>query len=46
MVKLDSAARAALKARQGVRYAALEELAVLDPETMQGCRRMARPWAR
>ena len=30
-----SPARAALKARQGVRYAALEELAVLDPETMQ-----------
>jgi fatty-acyl-CoA synthase len=32
---LDSTARAALKARQGVRYAALEELAVLDPESMQ-----------
>ncbi len=32
---LASPARAALKARQGVRYAALEELAVLDPETMQ-----------
>jgi fatty-acyl-CoA synthase len=32
---LDSPARAALKARQGVRYAALEELAVLDPESMQ-----------
>jgi fatty-acyl-CoA synthase len=31
---LDSAGRAAKKARQGVRYAPLEELAVLDPETM------------
>jgi fatty-acyl-CoA synthase len=31
----DSAKRAALKARQGVRYAALEDLAVLHPETMQ-----------
>ena len=30
---LDSAGRAAKKARQGVRYAPLEELAVLDPET-------------
>ncbi|MCB1519375.1 MAG: acyl-CoA synthetase [Hyphomicrobiaceae bacterium] len=28
-------ARAAKKARQGVRYVALEDLAVLDPETMQ-----------
>ena len=35
MVEFASPARAALKARQGVRYAALEELAVLDPETMQ-----------
>jgi len=26
--------RAAMKARQGVRYAALEELAILDPETL------------
>jgi fatty-acyl-CoA synthase len=33
--KLASPQRAALKARQGVRYAALEDLAVLDPETMQ-----------
>jgi len=32
---LDKAARAARKARQGVRYAALEGLTVLDPETMQ-----------
>ncbi len=32
---LDNAARAARKARQGVRYAALEELAVIDPDTMQ-----------
>jgi fatty-acyl-CoA synthase len=32
---LDSAAQAALKARQGVRYTALEDLTVLDPETMQ-----------
>ncbi len=32
---LDSAGRAAKKARQGVRYAPLEELAVLDPETMK-----------
>ncbi len=32
---LDSAARAAKKARQGVRYAPLEELAVLDPGTMK-----------
>jgi fatty-acyl-CoA synthase len=33
--RLASPERAALKARQGVRYAALEDLAVLDPETMQ-----------
>jgi fatty-acyl-CoA synthase len=32
---LDSAGRAARKARQGVRYHALEDLAVLDPETME-----------
>ncbi|HWC62735.1 MAG TPA: acyl-CoA synthetase [Rhizomicrobium sp.] len=32
---LDLAARAAKKARQGVRYHALEALAVLDPETME-----------
>ena len=32
---LSSAERAALKARQGVRYPALEDLAVLDPATMQ-----------
>jgi len=32
---LDKAGQAALKARQGVRYAALEELAVIDPATMQ-----------
>ncbi|HEX4027549.1 MAG TPA: acyl-CoA synthetase [Rhizomicrobium sp.] len=32
---LDAAARAAKKARQGVRYAPLEELAVLDPETLK-----------
>jgi fatty-acyl-CoA synthase len=32
---LDRTARAAKKARQGVRYAALEDLAVMDPETMQ-----------
>jgi fatty-acyl-CoA synthase len=31
---LDGAARAAKKARQGVRYAVLEDLAVLDPETL------------
>jgi fatty-acyl-CoA synthase len=35
---LEGAARAALKARQGVRYAALEDLAVLDPETMEPVR--------
>ena len=33
--QLDSAGRAAKKARQGVRYHALEDLAVLDPETME-----------
>lgn len=33
--QLDAAARATKKARQGVRYAALEDLAVIDPETMQ-----------
>ncbi len=33
--RLDSAGRAAKKARQGVRYHALEDLAVLDPETME-----------
>jgi fatty-acyl-CoA synthase len=32
---LASPARAALKARQGVRYCALEDLAVLEPETLQ-----------
>jgi fatty-acyl-CoA synthase len=32
--ELDGASQAALKARQGVRYTALEDLAVLDPETM------------
>jgi fatty-acyl-CoA synthase len=32
---LDGAGRAAKKARQGVRYMALEDLAVMDPETMQ-----------
>ena len=32
---LDKAARVVIKARQGVRYAALEELTVMDPETMQ-----------
>jgi fatty-acyl-CoA synthase len=32
---LDSAGRASKKARQGVRYAPLEELAVLDPKTMK-----------
>ena len=33
--ELDSAGRAARKARQGVRYAALENLDVIDPDTMQ-----------
>jgi fatty-acyl-CoA synthase len=32
---LDGAGQAAMKARQGVRYMALEDLAVIDPETMQ-----------
>ncbi len=32
---LDAGGRAAKKARQGVRYAPLEELAVLDPKTMK-----------
>jgi len=32
--KLDGGARAARKARQGVRYHALEDLTVMDPETM------------
>jgi fatty-acyl-CoA synthase len=32
---LDASARAAKKARQGVRYHALEDLTVMDPETMQ-----------
>jgi len=32
---LDTAARAAKKARQGVRYAALEDLTVMDPTTME-----------
>ena len=31
---LDAGARAAKKARQGVRYAALEDLTVMNPETM------------
>ncbi|MFC0219520.1 fatty-acyl-CoA synthase [Pseudochelatococcus lubricantis] len=33
--ELDKEARAAKKARQGVRYAALEDLAVIDPVTME-----------
>ncbi len=33
--KLEAPARAAKKARQGVRYHALEDLTVMDPETMQ-----------
>ena len=33
--ELDPTARAQKKARQGVRYAALEALEVIDPETMQ-----------
>jgi fatty-acyl-CoA synthase len=33
--RLDKGGRASKKARQGVRYAALEGLTVLDPETMQ-----------
>ncbi|MCA0433397.1 MAG: acyl-CoA synthetase [Proteobacteria bacterium] len=33
--KLDGPARAAKKARQGVRYHALEDLTVMDPETME-----------
>ncbi|KGF67657.1 acyl-CoA synthetase [Hoeflea sp. BAL378] len=32
---LDRAARTTRKARQGVRYPALEDLAVMDPETME-----------
>jgi len=32
---LDASGRAAKKARQGVRYHALEDLAVLDPDTME-----------
>ncbi|HWD50077.1 MAG TPA: acyl-CoA synthetase [Rhizomicrobium sp.] len=32
---LDKAGRAAKKSRQGVRYHALDDLAVLDPETME-----------
>jgi fatty-acyl-CoA synthase len=32
--RLDAAGRAAMKARQGVRYQALEALSVMDPETM------------
>ena len=33
--RLEGPARAAKKARQGVRYHALEDLTVMDPETMQ-----------
>ncbi|WP_274627461.1 acyl-CoA synthetase [Arvimicrobium flavum] len=33
--QLDKNARAAKKARQGVRYAALEDLTVMNPETME-----------
>ena len=32
---LEGPARAAMKARQGVRYTALEDLTVIDPETME-----------
>jgi 3-(methylthio)propionyl---CoA ligase len=37
--KLDKSAQAAKKARQGVRYGALEALDVIDPETMQPVKR-------
>jgi fatty-acyl-CoA synthase len=37
--KLASAEQAAKKARQGVRYGALEALSVLDPDTMQPVKR-------
>ena len=33
--ELETGARAKMKARQGVRYQALEELTVMDPETME-----------
>ena len=33
---LDNGVRTAKKARQGVRYAALEGLTIMDPETMEG----------
>jgi fatty-acyl-CoA synthase len=33
--QLEAGARAARKARQGVRYAALEDVTVMDPDTMQ-----------
>ncbi len=39
---LDHDAQAHLKARQGVRYHALEALEVMDPETMQACARRRR----
>ena len=34
VARLDAAGQAAKRARQGVRYAALEDLAVMDPESM------------
>ncbi len=37
--ELDSAAQAGMKARQGVRYSALEALDVKDPETMESVAR-------
>ncbi|MBZ9654630.1 acyl-CoA synthetase [Phyllobacterium lublinensis] len=33
--ELETSSRTAMKARQGVRYVALDDLAVLDPETMR-----------
>ena len=42
---LDGAARAKRQARQGVRYHALEGLAVMDPETMEPAAARTR-WAK
>ena len=42
MGRLDAAGQAALKARQGVRYQALEDLAVMDPATMRPVPRRRR----
>ena len=46
MGRAAAAEQAAKKARQGVRYGALEALDVRDPETMAPVSATARRWAK